>query len=189
MYDVATTERQPAWWAVLLEGIAALVLGAFLLTSPAATLFALVVFIGAYWLVRGVIGIVDVFVGSHVAWGWRLFASIVTLLAGLFVLAYPLYSTALLPLVYVIVLGIGAVISGIAYIYHGATGGGGGSVAIGIFDLIVGFLLLGSPYVAALALPFALGILAVIGGLVLIVMSFSVRSQQHHAMPHGMAPA
>jgi uncharacterized membrane protein HdeD (DUF308 family) len=186
MYETAV-EREHTWWAVLLGGLVTLILGVFLLTSPAKTLVALVAVLGVYWLVRGLVTIVGVFAGSHAYWGWRLFAGIISVLAGAFVLAYPLASAAIVPFVYVIILGIQALVAGAMYIYSGVTGGGGGEIAIGALDVIIGLWVLASPYVATLALPFALGVLAIIGGIALIVVSFSVRSHQH--VPHGMAPA
>lgn len=180
-------ERQPTWWAVLLGGLVTLVLGLFLLASPAKTLFVLVVLLGVYWLVRGAITVVGIFTVTHAMWGWRLFAGIISILAGLFVIVYPALSTAVVPLVYVIVLGIQAILAGVAYMYSGFTGGGGGDIALGVLDVVVGLLLLGSPYVAALALPFVLGVLLIIGGVALLWYSFSLRSHQH--MPSRMVPA
>jgi len=176
----ADLEKQSAWWIVLLEGIAALVLGVLFLRTPASSLLALTVFLGAYWLIRGIIGLIDVGIGPGITLGWRLFASIVSIVAGLFVLAYPLTSAGLLPVVYVIVLGVDALISGVVYIYHGARGAGASSLVLGVLDVLVGVLLLASPFQAALAVPFALGILLIVGGVSLIGVSLWVRSQLHH---------
>jgi uncharacterized membrane protein HdeD (DUF308 family) len=188
MDEVIERGAEPAWWAVLLKGLAGLVLGGFLLTSPAKTLLLLVTFLGAYWLVRGVIGVVDAFAPHTTHRGWRAFAAIVSILAGAFVLAYPLMSTVLLPFTYVIIIGVVAVVSGIAFIWHGATGGGGSAVVLGVLDLLFGAIVLASPYAATLALPWVLGIFAVIDGIVLIGVSFALRGHQHSSL-HRMAPA
>ena len=187
MSDVAV-ERQPAWWVVLLDGIVTLILGVLFLRSPETSLLALTVFLGAYWLIRGIIGIVDLGIGPQFTLGWRLFASICSIVAGVFVLAYPYASAGLLPVVYVIVLGVNALISGAVYLYYGATGAGAGSVALGVLDVVVGVLLLAAPYQAALAVPYVLGIVLIIGGLAIVGTAFSIRSQQRHAL-HGMPAA
>ena len=181
-------ERQSAWWVGLLEGIAALVLGVLFLKSPASSLLALTVFLGVYWLIRGVIGIIDVGTGPRIMLGWRSLASIVSIVAGLFVLARPLASAVLLPVVYVIVLGVDALFSGAVYIYHGATGAGAGPIVLGVFDALVGLVLLAAPYQAALAVPFVLGVLLIMGGVALVVASLWVRSQLHH-LSHSVSPA
>jgi uncharacterized membrane protein HdeD (DUF308 family) len=60
------------WWLVLLEGIAAIILGILLLTAPQATLFVLVQLLGIYWLVKGIFQIANIFIDSS-RWGWKLF--------------------------------------------------------------------------------------------------------------------
>lgn len=186
--DETTRGNEQAWWSLLLAGVAALLLGVLLVTSPERTVVALVAFIGAYWVVRGVIGLAEVLTAPHTHRGWRLFAAIVSILAGGFVLAYPLVNSVLLPLTFVITLGVLAVVSGLAFIFHAAGGGGGASVVLGVFDLLVGVALLAEPYVAALALPFVLGAMAIVGGVVLIGVSFMLRGHQHseeHHMAHA----
>ena len=184
----ADIERQSAWWIVLLEGIATLILGVLFLRSPANSLLVLTVFLGAYWLVRGVIGVIGVGIGPRFTLGWRLFASIVSIGSGLFVLVYPLASAGLLPVVYVIVLGVNALISGAVCIYDGATGAGAGSIVLGVFDAIVGVVLLAAPIQAALAVPYVLGILLIMGGFALVVVSLLVWSQLH-SLSHDGSPA
>jgi len=66
-------ERAPhsdVWWVFLLQGLAAIVLGIMLLTEPAATMIALTTFFGFYWLITGVLALVQVFVGraNHRLW-------------------------------------------------------------------------------------------------------------------------
>ena len=183
-----TRGSEQAWWAVLLGGIAAILLGAFVLTSPGRTLVALVTAIALYWLVRGLIELAEVVTAPHVKRGSRWVASIAAILGGLFVLAYPFVMNIVPAIGPLLALGIVALISGIALIVHGATGGGGASIIIGIFDLLVAAMLLGSPYIPLLAVPFVLGAIALIGGLVLLGVAFALRGHQHSAT-HRMAPA
>jgi uncharacterized membrane protein HdeD (DUF308 family) len=46
---------------------------------------------------------------------------------------------------------------------------------LGVFSLIIGALLLGSPLTTALAVPFVFGILLLIEGVALIVFAFRVK--------------
>src|SRR5271166_5632056 len=48
------------WWVFLLKGLAGIILGFMLLTEPAATLVALTTLLGFYWLVLGVLSLVQV---------------------------------------------------------------------------------------------------------------------------------
>ena len=63
--DTAENEGMPIpsvpWWLVLLEGIAAVIIGIFLLASPGITLFALVQITGFFWLIGGIFRIVSIF--------------------------------------------------------------------------------------------------------------------------------
>lgn len=186
--DKVDIERQSGWWVLLLQGIAALILGVLFLKSPASSLLALTVFLGAYWLIRGVIGIIDVGIGPRISRGWRLFASIVSIVAGLFVLAYPLTSAGLLPVVWVLVLGVDALMSGAVSIYYGAKGAGAGPVVLGVFDVLVGLVLLATPIQSALAVPYVLGVLLILGGVALVGVSLWLKSQLHE-LSHSVAQA
>ena len=43
---ISETRQSDVWWVFLLEGIAAIIFGVLLLTAPAASLVALVIFLG-----------------------------------------------------------------------------------------------------------------------------------------------
>src|SRR5947209_17942141 len=109
MDSYATPESMSIpWWLVLLEGIAAVIIGLFLLTSPGITLLFLVQVAGFFWLFGGIL-IVSIFVDSSL-WGWKLIGGIIGILAGILVLQHPIWSTLLVPAVYVIILGIQGII-------------------------------------------------------------------------------
>lgn len=176
--EVVMTERPvKSWWLGLLQGIATLILGLFLVISPGMTTAVLVTFLGAYWLVRGVFAIVEIFTGdSSVSWGWLLTLGILGILAGLVVLRHPLYSAVIVPTLIVLLLGIDALIMGVVNFIRSFSGGGIWTAVLGVVDVIIGALLLASPVGFAIALPVALGILAVIGGIVMIVVSIRDQS-------------
>ena len=149
----------------------ALILGLFLISSPAMTTVVLVTFIGAWWLLDGIFSLTSMFVDSA-AWGLKLALGI---LAGIYVLRHPLWASVLVVSFVVILLGIQGLIAGILHLVHGFRGGGWGSVVLGILYVIFGLVLLANVYVAALSLPIVLGIFGIVGGVILIVVSFRVR--------------
>ena len=71
------------WWVFLLQGIAAIPLGAMLFTAPGATLVTLVTFLGFYWIVSGVLSFVQMFVDRSVPWIWSLLIGIIGVAAGI----------------------------------------------------------------------------------------------------------
>src|SRR5260370_31281118 len=96
--------------------------------DPAATLVALTTLLGFYWLVMGVLALVQVFVDRSTPWIWSLLTGIVGILAGLFVLRHPLVAALTVPTVIVIILGIQGLAMGPLEIIGGLKGGGVGSL-------------------------------------------------------------
>ena len=170
-----STSMSLPWWIPLLEGIAALVIGFFLVISPGITTVILVAFLGFYWLFSGVLSLVSLFVDRSM-WGWKLFGGILGILAGLVVVRNPLWSALLVPTVLVIILAIMALFQGGVKLVQGFSGGGFGTLLLGILNIIIGIILLGSPLVAALILPFVVGIFAIVGGIAAMIMAFRVRN-------------
>jgi uncharacterized membrane protein HdeD (DUF308 family) len=172
----AETEVPPIpWWLVLLEGIAAVIIGILLLTSPGIPLFALVQITGFFWLIGGIFRIVSIFVDSS-SWGWKLLGGIIGILAGLVVLQHPVWSTLLLPAVYVIILGIQGIVLGGASLVMAFRGGGWGTGVLGVLSIILGVVLLLNPlFIGIAVLPFVLGAFALVGGILAVVAAFMMR--------------
>jgi uncharacterized membrane protein HdeD (DUF308 family) len=171
-------QPQPStiWWVFLLQGVAGIILGLMLLTEPQATLVALTTFLGFYWLVLGVLALVQVFVDRSTPWIWSLLSGIVGILAGLFVLRHPLIAALTVPTMLVIILGFQGLVMGVIEVIGGFKGGGIGSFILGAINVLVGLLLLGSPVAAALAVPVVFGLLLLIQGVASIVLAFRVRT-------------
>jgi uncharacterized membrane protein HdeD (DUF308 family) len=169
------TQLSQIWWVFLLKGLAGIILGFFLLTEPAATIVALTTLLGFYWLIQGVLSLVQVFVDRSIPWIWSLLSGIVGIVAGLFVLRHPLIAALTVPTVIVIVLGIQGLIIGVLEIISGFRGGGFGSFILGAINLLIGLLLLSSPITAALAVPIVFGVLLLIEGVALIFLAFRLR--------------
>ena len=176
--SVVQTPSTPAtgvpWWLVLLQGIFAIVLGLLLLSSPGMTTLVLIQFVGIYWLIAGVFNIVGIFL-DHSMWGWKLFVGVLGIIAGLLVIQHPLWSTALIPTTLVIILGIMGLIFGIVGMIAAFQGGGWGAGILGVLSIIIGIALLGSPVMGAVALPYVIGICALVGGIAAIVQAFRMK--------------
>jgi uncharacterized membrane protein HdeD (DUF308 family) len=171
----ATSPKSDVWWIFLLEGIAAIIFGILLLTQPAATLVALVIFLGFYWLFVGVLELVRVFVDRSVPWFWSLLIGILGIVAGIIVLRHPMFAAIVLPTAIVVWLGVLGLVIGVFAIIGGFTGGGIGSFIFGVINFIIGLILLGSPMVAALAVPLVFGILLIVEGIALLFWAFKVK--------------
>lgn len=170
------TQQRGIWWLFLLQGLAAIILGLMLLTDPGATMVALVTFLGFYWLVTGILGLVRMFTDSSVPWAWSLLVGLLGIAAGIIVLRHPLLAAVSVPTVIVLVLGALGLVMGVADMIGAFSGGGIGSFVLGVINALIGLAILASPVYAALALPFVLGILLIIQGVALVIWAFRVHA-------------
>jgi uncharacterized membrane protein HdeD (DUF308 family) len=177
MSDVTLVpQKSDIWWVFLLQGFAGILIGLMLITEPGATLVTLTTVLGFYWLITGVLALVQVFIDRATPWVWSLLAGLVGILAGLFVLRHPLVAALTVPTVLVIILGIQGLVIGAVQIIGGFKGGGIGPFILGAINVLVGILLLGSPVAAALAVPLVFGVLLLIQGAGLMILAFRVRA-------------
>jgi uncharacterized membrane protein HdeD (DUF308 family) len=164
------------WWIVLLQGIAAVIIGLLLFTDPAPTLVTLTLFLGVYWFISGIFDLVRTFTaGSN--WGWHLIGGLLGVLCGLAIVRNPLWAAVLVPASLVWLLGIFGLVIGVMSIVQAFRGGGWGPGVLGALSVILGLVLLfGNVLIAAAVLVWTIAAIAVIGGIVAIVMSFQIRS-------------
>jgi uncharacterized membrane protein HdeD (DUF308 family) len=172
--SVASSEPQVPWWLVLLEGIALLILGILLLANTGMTTVILVQFLGIYWLIAGIFRIISIFLDSSM-WGWKLFAGILGIVAGIIVVQHPVWSPLVIGATLVIILGIQGLINGGISIYQAFKGAGWGVGLLGALSVLFGILLLANVWMFAFSLPWVIGILSIIGGIAAIVMAFRLR--------------
>jgi uncharacterized membrane protein HdeD (DUF308 family) len=170
-----TEETGFPWWLVLLEGIAAAIVGLFLLTAPGATLFVLIQVLGIFWLVGGIFRIISIFIDNSL-WGWKLIGGVFGILAGIVVLQHPLWSSVLVPAVYLVVLGIQGIILGGVSLVMAFRGEGWGVGILGALSIVLGLVLLFNVWIGVATLPFILGAFSIVGGVFAVVTAFRMRS-------------
>jgi len=164
------------WWILLLWGFLALILGVMFLASPGITTVIFITFLGAYWFVGGIFSLASLAV-DRTNMGWKVVLAILNLIAGIIVLAYPLYSTIFLLTFVIIIIGVWACITGGAHLYQAFSQKDAGNGILGIISLVFGILLLVFPLISAALLPFIAGIFAIVVGIAAIVTSFAAKKQ------------
>jgi uncharacterized membrane protein HdeD (DUF308 family) len=174
-YAGASGEALP-WWLVLVEGIVVTLLGLILLVAPGASLFFLVLLLGIYLLVAGIIRIVGIFSDSS-SWGWKLAAGILCLIAGLAIISNPLWSTTLASTWLVILVGFLAMLQGVAGLVVAFQGGGWGMGALSVLGILFGLFLVINPLIGVATLTFILAIFMLIGGVGAVVQAFRMRRE------------
>jgi uncharacterized membrane protein HdeD (DUF308 family) len=167
------------WWAVLLLGIAAALIGCFLLVSPKATATDIFRLLGLFFVVAGAQSMIGL-VRDRRNWGWKVFAGVLGIIAGLVFLFEPTASAYLGSAIVVWFLGTAAILVGIALIIQGIAYAGWGHTVLGIVALIFGILVILLAALGALTMPWVFGLLAVVGGIFLVVDAVRMRRAQGH---------
>jgi uncharacterized membrane protein HdeD (DUF308 family)/predicted flap endonuclease-1-like 5' DNA nuclease len=178
--DKAFGESRMPWWFLLIEGTVAIIVGILLLMNPYKMSVLLVQVLAIYWLIKGIVSIISIFI-DHSAWGWKLFIGIVGIIAGYVLIEYPIGGTAVAAQAFIIVLGIQGIIIGIVELVQAFQGGGWGVGILGALTTLIGIWLLANVWASARILPWVLGILAIIGGIVAIVYAVRYKRAEHEA--------
>jgi uncharacterized membrane protein HdeD (DUF308 family) len=147
------------------------------ITTPAITTELFIMFVGAYWLVGGLFTLGSLFVDRS-GMGWKVFLSVINILAGIVILLYPFYATIFVLVFFVIFIGFWGCFIGAAHLFSAFKGKDAGNAILGIISLIFGLLLLFFPFLAAVLIPYVLGGLSVAFGIVAIIASFAVKKAQ-----------
>ena len=174
---VAFETKQTPWWVTLMGGILNIIIGILLLTTPVKTVYLLVVALGFYWILSGVFTLVGMFV-DHSAWGWKLFMGIISILAGIVILRYPIISALTIPTLLILLLGIQGVIVGIIALVMAFKGGGWGAGILGAISIIFGVILIANFTAPGMVvtLVWVAAIFAIIGGIFQLVVAFQNRT-------------
>lgn len=177
----ATQTRQRPWWLILINGILLTLIGAAMLwgsfVTKLNTYAFLVFFIGFYWMFQGIFDIVAIFI-DHAMWGWRLFMGIISIMAGFYIVSYPVVSAVALPKIFVLVLGLWGLMYGIILLIAAFQGGGWAAGILGVLGIVFGFSLMANyqDFGMGLAMIWTASVFAFFGGIFMIVKAFQQKS-------------
>jgi uncharacterized membrane protein HdeD (DUF308 family) len=161
------------WWIALMDGIALTTVGALLVVAPSLAVFALIRFLGIYWLVDGILKIVSVFLDRS-GWPWKVAGGLLGIVAGLAVIEHPLASALLVPAVIVLSVGMTGIVLGAIELVMAFRGAGWATGILGAVNIVVGLLVLLNPLTAAPAFAFVIGALALAGGMTTIIFALTM---------------
>ena len=165
------------WWIFLGWGIAAIVIGVWLVARPIVSASALVTVIALFWFVGGVVDIVSALVHRSSIWGWRLAGGILSVLVALYIFANPILGALAAVSVLYLLIALAALVNGLI----GLLAGGERSVSrvvLSIFQIVFAVLMLLGFFdlLNLVALVQAIGLLLIGGGIVAAIAAFLFRS-------------
>jgi uncharacterized membrane protein HdeD (DUF308 family) len=179
------------WWALVIRGLVAIVLGLVTLAWPGITIGALVLLFGVYAFVDGIFSLVGAIraIRSHERWGALVFEGIAGIAAAAITVLWPAITA--LALVYIIAawalitggMEIAAAVRLRQYI------SGEWLLALGgVASIIFGLVAIILPLVGALAIALIIGVYAIVFGAILIALGMRLRSWTRTPHPGAEMP-
>jgi len=173
-----TEKLASRWWTLVLRGLAAIAFGALTLAAPKISLFTLVILWAGYAFADGVLALVFAARGAraHQAWGWLVLEGLVGIGAAVATIAWP----SITALVLLVNIALWAIVTGVAEV----------AAAIelrrvirnewllglsGVLSIAFGAFILAFPRAGALAVLSAIGVYALVFGVVLVALGFRLQ--------------
>ncbi|WP_394707628.1 HdeD family acid-resistance protein [uncultured Draconibacterium sp.] len=184
--DANTAKKfaEKTWKLIMARSIFLILVGLILLIFPKGTLTTLVFIMGVYWLIDGIVTSVNSVLRRNIYknWWWGLVTGGLGIIAGIVVLSKPFSSTVLTTSFLMWFLGIVAVLNGISGIVTGVrlqkTNRNERSMIWGgVFSVILGIVLMSSPFASALVIIKIIGSFALFAGLILMAVAFRIKKK------------
>jgi uncharacterized membrane protein HdeD (DUF308 family) len=180
---VTSTTLAPAvrrgWWLFLVRGLLALAVGLIAIFDPGATLAALILLLGAFFIVDGVFAVIKAFgvMRSDRSWWLLLLSGVVSVIAGFVVFAWP--GLTALTLGYLV--GFWAIVTGIfeimvAISLRRVIRGEWLYVLFGAISIVFGIYVAFVPGLGLAYLTLLIAIYGFVAGFSLIAAAFRLRS-------------
>ncbi|HEY5531215.1 MAG TPA: DUF308 domain-containing protein [Candidatus Anoxymicrobiaceae bacterium] len=169
-----------SWWSYMLKGIIAIIFGIILFSWPGAPMKTLVIIVGLFAIIDGMVNVIRSFVlmARKEKWGWALAGGLIGFLLGAIILRHQEFALAFV----VILVGIWIMLMGIvelAVSFDMPPKSGRGILAVfGVILLAIGVIVLVYPFGSAYALMVVIGIYALIAGIFDIGFSFYAMAEQ-----------
>jgi uncharacterized membrane protein HdeD (DUF308 family) len=163
------------WWVILLEGLGAIIIGVMIFMNPANTLDLFIKLMGVFLIVKGILALLSIFTDKS-NWGYKILVGLIAIGLGALVFLLPEGIGGVLRVTLLLMIGFGALLIAAIDIIKSLTGGGCGVGVLGLLIGLLGLVVLGNSAVASEYIPYIIGALSVVGGLVAVFVAFRSRS-------------
>jgi len=150
--------RNRIWWLTLLRGVLTAILGLLLLFWPDKSADAVIMFVGAFALITGLIATIHAATAKYSLWGTSIFGGLVTIALGLIAFFWPDLTATIL----VYIVAIWALVVGMIEIVGGLAIGAGSSAGalttgLGLVSVVLAMLLFMVPEAGIIAAAWLIG--------------------------------
>ena len=170
---------QRNWWLMLLRGLAAIGFGILVITKPQISLQVLVYLFGVYVLVEGILGVALAIQGRNEidSWGVLLLWGLLGVAVGILAFSRPdLTALALLFYIALWAIATGVLEIAAAVRLREVLQNEWLLILAGIVSVAFGVWLVARPDAGALAVLWAIGIYAIVFGVLVVLFAFKIRS-------------
>jgi uncharacterized membrane protein HdeD (DUF308 family) len=152
----------------IVYGIILIIISMLIFTNTKETYVVVTTLLGIYLIVKGFIDFFAVFSSRNPHRGMTLFVSIISFLAGLFVIAAPLFSTVAVTGFVIYVLAFTFIIGGIASFKE--------SIPMAIISIIIGLLMLFFTQETAVVFAWFIALLLLLSGIFTIIFGAATKN-------------
>ena len=175
------------WWTFVLRGVLAILFGILAWQYPGMTIVLLMLFVGAFWVVEGLLELFGV-MGGEGNKLWGLLYAFITIIAGVYVMTRPAIGAVALA----IVIGIWAIIKGFAEVaiavrLRKEIQGEFFLILSGLIAVLFGLFLVFRPGEGALAIVMIIAIFAIVQGILAILLGFRLKGLKNAVSPGAAA--
>lgn len=167
------------WWAILIRGVVAIIFAILAIFATGFTLNLLLIFLGVYFILDGLFSLVGALLiaKNHDDWGVLLLEGIISLIAGVFIFAWPAFSL----IIALYLIAFWSIITGIFELLASISASWAvpGKIFLGItgvLSIILGIFIFIYPEFSVAAIIWLMGIYALVIGLSLIFFGLRLRA-------------
>jgi uncharacterized membrane protein HdeD (DUF308 family) len=172
------------WKLIISKAIILIIVGLVLLIFPTATLTTLIFIMGLYWLIDGIVSTYNALKIRKINpnWKWEISIGLLSIIAGIVVLLKPFSSTILTTSFLMWFLGLVAIINGVSGLVAGIRiqkqhTGEKSMIWGGVFSIVLGIILISSPFTSALVIIKIIGAFALFAGLITMALAFRIKKK------------
>jgi uncharacterized membrane protein HdeD (DUF308 family) len=179
------------WWIFLMEGVLGIIFGLLLLIWPGPTTGVIIVLVGLFALLTGIVGVFAAIgaAGNGQPWGWKLATALLGILVGLAIMRWPgATAVVILYLIafWLILGGIVGIVESIAA--HRTFSHAWLLLLSSVVAILFGIAMFAWPKVSLTLVVSLIGLYAIVQGIVLCALAFQVRGNPERLLGDTGSP-